>query len=312
MEKKKKIKKRILRGAVVCILIGILLLGFGIFLGGTPGVSIGTDGIRANNHQVRQILKKTRIEKFANIAVSIPYGDIEIIPSDGFYLEYNLEDASGKLQYEVQDGTLSVKQKKSGEEKIQLFGFQFSITPSEVKIYVPKDIDLHSAKLSSEEGTISLGSVKADVLAVNNKYGNVKLTQFEGKSLGITVKSGDIHLGTVKADQVQVVDDYGDITADTFSVGNSMLQTEEGEVKLSGIRDCGSLVIQSEYGDVILTSMDAQKKYGYDLNTQYGSIQIPEGEITETEDGAQYTTSQQKEQNIKVTCKEGDITIKEA
>ena len=78
------------RIATCLVVAGAGFLGVGYALGGSPSFAIGPEGIVNGTTSVNHSLEKTRIDAFENVKLTVNFGDITIVPSDGYYLEYSL------------------------------------------------------------------------------------------------------------------------------------------------------------------------------------------------------------------------------
>lgn len=345
--KSSKIKKGLLVIAGLCVGIGAICAGVGFALGGTPGFTFSSSGLQAMGRDENQKLAKTKIDAFTNISVDIPYGDVEIIPSDDYYLEYQLGVEGGsKVHYEVKDGTLTTKVESSGVHLI-LFDFNVKREPSSLKIYVPEDAKLNSVMLNSSDGDMTLHDLQADNLSMDCEYGNVYINSFEGNTLKINGESSDIILGDIQADSASFENEYGEISCQSFvgtelkineesgnitlghvrsdslkveneygnlstealQVKDGNIDMESGDITLTNVKKCENLAVQNEYGNVSVIREDPTERYGFDLRAEYGKITIPDAKINNTDDRAEYQTSQTADSNIKIYCESGDITI---
>lgn len=308
--KHNKLKKELLAVSALCVGIGAICMGVGLAFGGVPGVAINKSGFHTMGAKGIEKLEKTKTDSFSNINIDIPYGDVEIVPSDEYFLEYQLGmDGRSKIHYEVKDNTLTVAEETKGFYLV-LFDFKVLTEPSKIKIYVPENIELSSIVIDTEEGNVTLPDIQAETLSLASSYGEINMKSFDGEALIMECEETDISIGKIRADLVKIENEYGDMSADGFEVKDGAIQMESGNLNLEGVKMCESLSVKNEYGDITIARENPEEVYGFNLKTEYGTISIPDGSIVLSDDEAEYRTNGTEKQNIIVKCEEGDITIK--
>ena len=84
-----KVKNNVYLASFICIGAGAVLLILGLLLGGRPGFYIDKSGIHTANESGADspyIQEKMKLDEFSTIDITIQYADLEIIPSDGYYI----------------------------------------------------------------------------------------------------------------------------------------------------------------------------------------------------------------------------------
>lgn len=224
----------------ICIGAGILFAAGGILAGGRPGVAIGPDGIHMAGDSWKEIcvLEKTPLEDFSSAEIFVKHGDFSLIPSDGYYLEYQLEGEQ-EPSFQVQEGTFTF-QERPMENDLQfgIFFWDMDITDEAcyVKLYVPEDVFFESFVLNQESGNLLLGACRAEDLSIYLESGQAQIQLAEDPS--------EYHM--------ELKTEYGSIQAP--DVGT--IRSEEGETSFyfAGSTE-KRLSVYSESGDILVTSI---------------------------------------------------------
>lgn len=260
-----------------CILAGVILLAVGMLvLGGIPGFSIDRTGIHSASdtmESMTQIMEKTKIDPFENIAIDVEYADVEVIPSDGYYVEYQLQERE-QPKCDVEDGKLTFEDVEgvSVSFDFSFFSVREGLSRNDaVKVYVPKDAALKDVKIKTSSGDIDIKeTLKLENLEIENEYGDISMDTIEAKSVDLKISSGDIHL--IKA-------------------------------------DFHSLAAKSEYGDITIGIIRDMNDYEMDIATEYGTIKVPDQYYSDDDDEQSYETNGGTLGEFSVKCDSGDVTI---
>ena len=275
--------KKALKIFLIIFIIGVILGGIGIAIRGFKPFSISyTNGkLEVNDGQKAQLtLDKTEVDAFTNIDAHIAVGDVNIIPSDKYAIEYAL-DAS-KVTYEVKDGTLVVDTQESNKVSMD---FSFS-SNNYLNIYVPADSEFAKASIRGDVGEINIDSLKFDSLEIISNVGDVTLTKCTVNTSNIVVNTGDLKLTNCALTSSDIESDTGDVTATNLSVNTK-------------------LKVDSSVGDVVIALKS--DKYNLDLKTSVGDIKVNGKEM---DDGV---SQSYKEDNggakITLSTSTGDIEL---
>ncbi len=257
----------------------MVLLIAGLVLGGRPGFYINGTGIhsaRENDSSRPYVQEKMKLDGFTAIDIDINYADLEILPSDGYYIEYQLYGGNPKPVLEVKNQKLRFKEgAPSGFMGFNFFsisGFGTETYPCYVTLYVPADQYFTSVSLKNDDGSINMGSISAESMEIRDDYGDVRLEGYKGGRLKAYMGSGAFRADNLEADDVS---------------------------------------ISSEYGMVNLGLAEPLEAYKLDLETEYGIIKVPGfPDITIGKDDTRsfkYTVD--TDNVVKVRCDSGDIVI---
>ncbi|MCH1983364.1 DUF4097 domain-containing protein [Ruminococcus sp. OA3] len=314
-----KNKNRIWLISFGCIGIGIVLLIAGMMLGGRPGFYIDRTGIHSqysNSSDSPYIQEKMRLDEFSSIDIDLNYADIKIQPSDGYYLEYQLDGAGPEPEYEVKNGKLRFKESPAGGFIGGLNFFTFSDFSRSydyyVILYVPADKYFKAVKLVSDDGMISTGDIRAESMDITDDYGQVSIESFKGRELSINMDDGRLKIQNLDADTVLINNEYGECEIENMKVKTLEARLDDGDFKVSK-GHAANLDIDNEYGNVTLGMSEKLDAYDLDLETEYGRIEV-QGypEMSNSDDEARFKSNNGAEHKAKVRCDDGDIVIAQA
>ena len=264
-----------------CIGIGLVLLLAGMLLGGRPGFYIDRTGVHSpheNRSDTPHIQEKMKLDEFSSIDIDVNYADIQIHPSDGYYIEYQLDGNDPEPTLEVKNGKLRFKEGSVngiiGFNIASFSDFSRISYDYQVTLYVPSDRYFSSVKLVSEDGKIRSGHLNAGTLDIHDDYGQVEIESFQGKELNVNMDDGD------------------------FILSNG---------------HCENLNIDNEYGNVMLGMSNQLDTYDFNLETEYGRIEV-EGspEMSNSDDEARFKSNNGAAHQVKVRCNDGNIVITQA
>lgn len=164
---------------------------------------------------------------------------------------------------------------------------------------------------SLESGNLKISSLTGGNYTVNSMYGTCTVDRFQAEKGTFSLESGDLEISSLTADAFFANASYGNCTIDSFQAKNSNFSLESGNLTLKQavleqINAC------SEYGNVTLKLAEQAADFNYDLDAEYGAIQVNGKKIEENEDGATHYQKQdsQNARSISVQCESGNITIK--
>ncbi len=348
-------KKAVWIVSFCCIGAGIALLAAGLAMGGRPGFYIDSTGVhtlRENGSSKPHVQEKMKLDAFTSMNVDMDYADLNIIPSDGYYIEYQLDGGNPKPVLEVNAQKLRFKEGAPNG----FMGFYFFsaggivTTPHDyyVNLYVPAEQYFSSVNLKNDDGRIGLERICADSLDIQNDYGSVQITRFEGGTFKGYMGNGNCRIEELAADKVEIDNDYGDCYIGTGKCENLEIKLGNGDFRTNDLKaeqvsisnDYGScylgradyknlkaelgngsftmdkgqgsgIDVDNEYGTVNLGLAGPLKAYKLDLATEYGVIKVPGfPEVTfGKDDTISFKYTENGDNEVKVRCGSGDIVI---
>lgn len=278
--------------AGIAIVFGISCSGIIIAQGITTGAIQTSPTDKRDRYPNAWELKKTKLDEFSDISVSLSYCDFSILPSDEYALEYRMDGTCEEPEYSVSDGSFHFQEGHT--QKKYRAGFHFFFTPDNfsanqgpfyVNLYVPREAYFNLLSLSDESGTIEIGDIQAGKAQITADYGNLDIDSFSGKKLSLNADSGNIDLGNVTCDNLEISDEYGNISADSLIIAKTtVIKLESGSLKVSKL-ESDQLTLSNEYGNCTADEITVN---GSNISMESGSLKLRHATLGNTEINSSY------------------------
>lgn len=289
---------KLLIASAALMVTGCLLVGTGLALGGSPA-NIWLDNQGFHIHPAHaavpmQIQEKTPVSPFTSTDIHLKYADITVIPSDGYYLEYQLSTDRAVPEWDVTEGNLTFRSEGRTQRSFNLSFWGFYASQEEyVKLYVPADALFDTWDLKIGYGDASAEGIRADNWTLDLEYGYMALLDSEIKQLVLDTSYSDVNLDRVTSEDIHLTyGQYGALSArsvlcDKFtSLGRYMdlelIDFTAGEVGLSfdysdilaALKGCSIITADNTYTDLELKTDQSLLTYETDVQTHYSSITV--------------------------------------
>ena len=235
-------------------------------------------------------MEKTKVDAFESLDFDLNMADVELIPSDDYYVEYRLKTAVSE--------PVKNKNKKlvisDSEDYIFNFNFNFGKNESSgrtyVKIYYPEDAKFRDVDIDLDMGRLDMDGLHADDFLADLDMGALDMRACMLKDAQMSLDMGGLDVRDSQFEDLEIDLDMGSLDMDDCSVSR----------RLQGDLDMGSANIK-----LLDKDEDGKKlEYGYKLDTDMSSI-----EVNGASCGKEYDKS--GDVKIDVSCDMGSITIKE-
>lgn len=243
----KPVVKIILCSLVVLLLAGALVWAIG--LDGTPVISLG-DG-NDKNYTVSDLSGELRLtEEIRGVDIDWSAGSIDIRSYEGSEIivrETAQNDENDRLRYYVENGTLHIRERKSGLINIGLN------KEKDLEILLPEgqyewiELDVASAEMS-------LRDIQADRIDVDCASGDLEVYECDFNSLEFDSASGSFSMDASRA-------------------GEFEMDTASGSANLNGQVD--SISFDSASGDLTVVSSVTPRQIEMDSASGRADITIP-------------------------------------
>jgi len=290
------------------------------------------------------------LEKFESIEAEVRNADLEIAVTDRFAIEYCVDGSFGKPVLTVRNGKLTFKEQEEsrfwvvggfgsvGSKREQKYYVKIEIPKGtaladvildaeNAKVVLPSldaervslkneygDIEMGDVKgkqfmVHSEDGRLSAGKLNVDVVEIENDYGAVEIEAVDGKRFKADLENGDFEVGELTIDQAELENEYGDIDISHAARGKLAVKLEDGDLAI-GELELSELKAECEYGSAELGLAKEIEEYSLDLKTEYGRIELPDGNVSNPGgDGMQYQSQNDAPYKIIARCEDGDIIL---
>ena len=210
-----------------------------------------------------------------------------------------------------------------------------------ITIYVPAGAEFDTVRLADGSGEVAAKDITAQSLTVEADFGNVELSDLQAETSEITMESGDFKAEASELGELVLVQKFGAVRLCDVSCGEAKITSESGEIRLEGVTaaafdvkssfgdvegeavsaaggtfelesgacilrslDIPTLSIDSDFGDVKLTLASAVAEYMFDLDTEFGDVEIDHRDM-----GSAYRSLETREKSVVVRCDSGNIRI---
>jgi DUF4097 and DUF4098 domain-containing protein YvlB len=236
---------------------------------------------------------------FGDVSVTGITGNVDIANDFGTIAVENIE---GALSVSNNSGEVAAESIKAGNGDIDLNSDFGSMTL--------RNANGKNVTLTSNSGRITLDDVRATGdITTNTDFGDTTFENGSGDSLSIETNSGRVSLVKIRiSNEIKVQDDFGEIELEQASASSYDLHTNSGSitvdgakgklkaytdfggikitnaqsvtldaktssgaVEFSGALGSGPHLVQSDFGEIVLT-FPADSKLDVDLSTDFGSI----------------------------------------
>lgn len=334
MGKKKKTKAI----AVALIAIGTIMAIIGLVCGGTFNVVGGLNGFKIYESK-DSVNEKSILDEFTDINLDIGSGDIEIVKGDKYAIEVTYNKEMEDLSFNVADNKLTVKSK---QDRFIFFNVGAITSESEVKIYVPSNVELNTLIVNNKSGSLSYNNINIKNSDINCDFGNVYIDGVSGEKINIKAKSGKVDIANIKTKELFASVDFGNfsgqnietvnfegdlksgsLSLNKFTSNNAIINSDFGEVygnnlltnglnikaKSGKIDVSGELkgqnTLDSDFGDIKVKTSLPKSEYRFNVNMDFGSSVI-DGNKTS---GDYKSILEPASNEFDVKCKSGNLSI---
>lgn len=244
------------------------------------------------------------------------------VPAGAEFDTVRLADGSGEvaakditaqsLTVEAGFGNVELEQISGGEARILLESGKLTmsgLTYDSLTIEdqfgeaVLADIRSETSEITMESGDFKAEASELGELVLVQKFGAVRLCDVSCGEAKITSESGEIRLEGVTAAAFDVKSSFGDVEGEAVSAAGGTFELESGACILRSL-DIPTLSIDSDFGDVKLTLASAVAEYMFDLDTEFGDVEIDHRDM-----GSAYRSLETREKSVVVRCDSGNIRI---
>ena len=287
----------------ICMtLLGIGMCGVSRAMGfhGSFGITSGLKYVELDDED--SSIPKTKLDPFTDIDGRIDACSVELVPSDGYYIEYK---GTSEMGYAVENGSLNLNGPGAAETKTNWYVLYMSDfrrgffvgtghgNGDVLRVYYPEGEKLDRVRITSGLGDISadelscaelelitsMGNIEinntaAEAITARSDMGNIHINDLQGESADIEVSMGEIVIKDVRLSQLDMTNSFGNIEAEDIYAENITAENDCGDTEINDFSVTGSLTVMSDLGDVELSPKGNAKKYSLDLETELGRVRV--------------------------------------
>ena len=310
--------------AKICLITGISCTLAGAVLCGVGYIGHGLNYVKAAdlntlNGSARKdtdslaVLKKTKIDSFSKLNISLDSLALKILPSedDSCYISYITTNSrsSKPVNWEVKDDTLALSENTDNTSNhyvhvdigflMELFQHDSDHTPDDdtVCLYLPKKLLLSSTTIKSS-------------------FGDVLLSGLSTQKGTVTLSDGELELQNCTFKDSTFTSDFGDIDMTSSELTDCTITLSDGDIDCEDVAFHKKNNISNELGDISITGKH-QKLSDISLtaDTDLGDIDLPddlESEFQKQSDGDTKSvvyTSKKSNAELTLHTDDGDIEL---
>lgn len=278
--------------AAAFIGIGIVLFTIGMFMGGNPGFYINSTGIHSQsefNNNEPYILEKTSLDSFENIDIRMDSAELNIIPSDGYYLEYQVSGHYEEPVYSSNNGIFKFEENSLNASVVfNFFSWDFTAISESgsyyVNLYVPADTQFRNVTANSEDGNISIDSLITDDFICRMDYGNLSIQSIKAGNSDIQLDDGNFTFKEFQSDNVKFSGEYGKISGETWTSKTISCNLTDTSFS-SDTLQADSLKLSTDYGNIRIGELNCTKS---DISVEDGNFDAALGKVVELDAKSEY------------------------
>ncbi|MGL4913825.1 MAG: DUF4097 family beta strand repeat-containing protein [Romboutsia sp.] len=335
-----KFSKLILKISLGLIAIGIVLSSLGFLMGGKTNL-VKNNFVSISSDDTKRIIETKKLDDFDKINIDVKLDYIELIKSNENKLELNYNENLNKVDYQVQDGNLTIMQTAKNQvgvhvnllqnrnldymklyikDSSSLENLNINVSDSEIKIseinsnlvdiisdYGNVDINnLNSNKinLSAKDGNINLDNINvSDKINVNNNYGEIDISNSNFENFSTSLSDGNLDISNTTVKTSDITNKYGNITLSDFLSSGLNIDVNDGNVDLIG-SFMGDTNVNNKYGNIDIISNDSEDLYNYSIINKYGDINVG----NQNPEGSIIKNSNGKH-TLNLNCNDGNINV---
>lgn len=295
--------------SVSLILVGGLMMLIGLMNGAKTTLYWDTHKHRfvvRDEEEMYLVQEKMSVEAFNSIDIDANEECVNLIPSDGWYVEYKVM-ADNENPLTVNNGKLSFNDTK-GRFFVMSFSLFFKREKEQyINIYYPADTEFERLDVDLDMGSLNMEKLCAKDAGLKLDMGNLDIRDCE-----ISQLDAELNMGSMTAENssfgVLIADlDMGSLSVSNGDIGTFQTDMNMGTLTLQDVGITGSLDAELDMGSAEL-SLNRKSRagreiaYGFDLETDMGEV-----EVDGAEQGGKYKL--QGDVSLKISCDMGSVLI---
>ena len=290
----------VIAGAVM-LALGIGLFLFGLSLGATPVVALGTNskGVTDNRNMVSGSID---IKEFDRLSVDVSSINVDFKTGDDYRIEYSVYEDNIPV-VEQNGNKLTVNQ----PDHTYIFSMDFR-TQYEKQVYtiiVPENDTVYDIYMEASSGGLSVSDLNiAGEMVITS--GDINLENITSDKLKLSETSGEIVINGSRIAKTEAKITSGDYNVNDSELNDVNITLTSGGIDFSDIK-CDNAFFHMTSGDLKATFIGSENDYSYDFDMTSGDVTIA---------GAKFDGDFKKDNNtdkkikIEMTSGSADIDFK--
>lgn len=291
------------------ILIGGLMMLIGLMNGAKTTLYWDTQKHRFAVRDVEEmylVQEKVSVEAFNSIDIDADMERVNLIPSDGWYVEYKVM-ADNENPLTVNNGRLSFKDSTGRFIVMSLSFFSKREKEQYINIYYPADAEFERVDIDLDMGSLNMEKLHAKGAGLELDMGNLDIKDCEMSQVDARLNMGSMTAENSSFGVLSTDLDMGSLSVLSGDIGTFEADMNMGTLTLKAVGITGSLDAQLDMGSAEM-SLNRRARdgrdiaYGFDIETDMGDINI-DG------DNQGSKCKLQGDVSLKISCDMGSVLI---
>lgn len=258
-----------------------VLLATLLFSGCGPGYVIYSNNALRKADGKEFTVRKEKYDLIEKIDIHTDLGDVDIIPSDAYYVDIDYMYWVEEPEFKVEDGVLIFDDSKTLPKNYSL---TFNLD-NRIKIYIPEEA-LEKVSISTSSGNIEIEGLVTKTLDLSLSYGDLTVKDSAAAEADIDLSSGNSKITDFQVGDLNYSNSYGNANFKDINLENNLLPENTTFDKLnismsSGNIDISELVIKeidisNSYGNVTCDKLVAED---FDVSLSSGDLRVRNSDI---------------------------------
>jgi hypothetical protein len=151
------------------------------------------------------IIEKTKVDKLDKISIDTRIANVELIPSDDYYVEIDYLYWDEEPEYSAENGELYFDDSDAFPDS---YSINFNLR-NYIRVYLPEAAAFTDVRLDNSSGDITAEGFAADTLSVNVSYGDLTMKNASSGKCDINLSSGKSRISDFYTDDLDFKNSYG-------------------------------------------------------------------------------------------------------
>lgn len=199
-------------------------------------------------------VEKAVVEEITKIDINTRLADVELIPSDDYYVEIDYTYWEDTPIYTLENGVLSFDDEASFPHSYSL---NFSLN-NVIKIYLPENVSLDRIQLDNSSGDIEIAGITVNDLEANVSYGDLTVKSVAAAEAEFRLSCGSSNITDFSAGKLDYTNSYGHAKFTNINTEEITLPDNAAFDTFKANMSCGDMNIKNLYSN----SVDVSNSYG--------------------------------------------------
>ncbi len=227
-------------------------------------------------------VEKAVVEPITKIDIRTDTAEVELIPSDNYYVEINYLYWEDEPVYTLENGELKFDDRDALPDN---YSINFNLDNS-IKIYLPSKTDMSSLVIENSSGDVTVAGFQTDQLDITVSYGDFIMQEASASRAEITLSSGRSKISDSNIGSLDFTNSYGDanftnintgepISTDEASTDTINITMSSGDIDVNGLY-CNSIDITNSYGDITCEEVTATE---FEMDLSSGNLDVTNSDL---------------------------------